>query len=322
MTTEARTYSSPAVEQRVTAVLGEIRQVVDTTRPWSEPISDRQVNANIPGLVRLSNQLKNALYETPSHLEIQYQIKPGFLYFPPTEPSQQPSETVYVVKEPVQYQEPLQDSNIIRATSWSELHKNALPDEVFYRRLMDQATWVMQLFAGKTYFSPPAEIDPQTLSYAKLGVEQRQADYMLATQAASEAVGYVSSTWRPVLSQFRTLALGAAGYEAVSYGNNWNRMLLGFYLKGMFDVEFQRFEPLGEKGRARVGLRAHFLGEDGRIGCWADWEEKVRAFHEPDESYCSSYTSYALRLGDKIRLSLRPYPDGDDFNHRPIDRTQ
>lgn len=326
MTTEAKTYSSLNVEQRVTAVLGEIQQVVNT-RPWRQPISVRQINAKIPDLADISSRLKNALYSTPSQLEIRYQIKPGFLFFPPRQPDQQPSDKAYVVKEPVKYQEPLQPANIIQATSWPELYKNALPDEDYYRSLMQQAGYVMRLFAGETYESGPAEIDPTILSNAKYGAEQRKADYAIATQAVSETMVmvYVSRDRRQqVPSQFRELAVGAAGHEAVnSYGdNNWNRMLLGFYLKGMFDVEFQRFEPLSEKGYARVGLRAHFLMENGRIGCWADWEESVRAFHEPNETYCSSYRSYALNFWDKVRLSLRPYPDGDDFNHRPIDRTQ
>lgn len=322
MATEAPTYSNPDVKQRVSTVLQEIQQVI-TDRPWRQRISVRQMNAKIPDLADISSRLRNTLYHTPSQLEIRYRIKQGFLYSPPTEPGQELSDTAYVVKEPVKYGEPVQPANIIRKTTWPELHKNALPDEVYYKRLMEQSTTVMRLFAGDTYLPGPAEIDPTILSNAKYGAEQRKADYAIATQAVSEAMVYVSRDWRQVPSQFRDIAFGAVRYEAVGrgYGDNWYRMMLGFYLKGMLDVEFQRFNSIRERGGDRVGVRAHFLMPDGRIGCWADWEQSIRAFHNPDAS-CSSYNSYALHFWDRVRLSLRPYPDGDDFNHRPIDRTQ
>lgn len=319
MPTEAKTYSSPDVKQRVTAVLGEIQQAI-SQRPWEHPTSAGTVNRNIPALADFSSRLTNILYATPSRAEVEHQIHRGFIYHEGT------SRVCIVKQKPVSNQQ-LLPSDILQTITWSELQKKALSPETLYPTLMNQANSIARLFAG---YSPsgPAEVGPEILSFAQYhGSEQRREDWEIATKETSALLEKFRHTKIP--PQFDNIATNAAGWETVSNApgfpggrdTNWPRIMLGFYLKGIFDVEFHRFEPLGEKGRAGVGLRAHFLRENGTIGCWAEWENSVRAYHEPDES-CSTYNSYALNFRDKIRLSLRLHPDGDGFNHRPIDRTQ
>lgn len=325
MLTEANNYSSTAVEERVRGVLEEVKAVVDIS-PWGRPIHDRTVNALIPYLRIHSNYIKDALSITPSAREILYQIKPGYLHII------EGDDAAFVVKVPVRAGESPQSTDIIQSTTLSELRKNALSDEEYYRRLMKQSDAVMRLFTNGPHSIPdaPAEIPPYILSLAANGFIERRKDYELAIKAATEATK--NTPYKE--SQFRDIASGAVGYEVVSgssafplEGGNWNRILLDLYLKGMFDVGFQRFEPLGEKGVARTGLRAHFLRNNLSIGCWAEWDESVRAYHDLHEledlgKPCSTNSSYASRLWDKILLSLRLSPDGNGFNHRLIDRTQ
>lgn len=317
MPTEAKTYSSPDVEHRVRNVLEEVQQVI-FQKPWEYPTSDRTINRHIPTLAGLSSRLKQTLNDTPWRAEVEHQIHRGFIY---------PEGTrILIVKQKPVSNQKLLKSDIIQTTSWPELQKKALRPETLYQSLMNQANSVARLFAG--YFhSGPAEVSPEMLTFAQMGAEQRRADWDIATKKALELLERSRLAKMP--PQFNNIIVNAARWETVSHtpgfrwerDANWNRMLLGFYLKGMFDVEFQRFEPLAEKGGSITGLRAHFLRKNGGIGCWAEWENSVRAYHEPDES-CSTYNSYASRLRDKLSLSLRPYPNGDDFNHRPIDRTK
>lgn len=314
--TGSENYSSPDVGSRVKSVLQLVKQVMDR-QPWSSPVSVNEINKSIPTLVDLSDRLKNILDHTPQKEEVRFQVDKGFLYVPAQ------SATVYIVKEPVKSGEPLQRANIIQETHWEALRKKALPDDILYSRLLQRAGGIVRLFAGGTsYLSPPVE--PQTLSSAKNNVEQRNNDRKIATEAASEQLRYLQGQ-----SQFHDICVNAAGWEIINRalgfpsgwsGNNYNlyRIILEFYLKGMFDVNFQMFEPQKEHGSKRVALRAHFLMKDGKIGCWADWESKVRAFHESDEG-CGAYTSYALRLRDKLRLAI-PTISGEDFNHQIIDR--
>lgn len=311
--TGSENYSSPDVQRRVSSVLQVAQKVIDR-EPWNYSVSVGEINTGIPTLVSLSDRLKYILNKTPQREEVRLQIETGFLYVPAQ------SATVYIVKEPVKRGESLQRANIIKETYWEDLTKKALPEDILYSRLLQRAGSIVRLFAGDPpYLSP--EIEPQLSEFAKREAEQRRGDRNIATQAVTKLLQYRHNA----PAKFGDLCLNAAYWETVSQalgfpsewrGDNLYRIMLEFYLKGMFDIDFQVFEPARERGSKKVGLRAHFLMKDGQIGCWAEWESKVRTFHEPDER-CGTYTSFALNFWDKVRLA---FPTGEDFNHQVIDR--
>lgn len=138
-----------------------------------------------------------------------------------------------------------------------------------------------------------------TYSIPEEGSSERHHDFVLAKSLA-EAILVGRDTLNAAI---RIRAPLAAAWETIShtrnfpYDNNVFRLLLNFYRSGMNNIGFHDFTS--GKG-IKTALVGHFKIDDNKRGCWADFEEEVKAFHRKGE-ICSLETSHALRLKDKVK---------------------